>query len=123
MPDILRSSIRDYRRLTSPCKIVGAACIFALSANSLNHVSSILESFFSVEPANQSESREEFRMKATGVCAPDARIREVSLSLCSMEIQWPSTTRSKSPSLKRSIASPTESADTTKYPADLQTLV
>ena len=87
MQDLPHSTILDYRWLPSPCKNVGTTRIFAISVNnSRNHVRSVLESFFSIESGNQSESREEFPMKATGVCEPDARIREVSFSLFSTEM-------------------------------------
>src|SRR5580658_7685738 len=101
--------------LGSPCRAVGAPRISAFSANNpLSPLRSELDSFFNVESANHPESREEFPIEATGVCDPDARIRHVSLSLLSMEMELPSTTRSESLPLKRSIASPTESEGSAK---------
>ena len=91
----------DYTWPPSPCKIVAATRIFAFSAsNSLTPVTSELESFFSMGSSNESESAGVFPMHATGVREPDARISEVSFCLYSMEMELPSTTRSKSPALK-----------------------
>ena len=56
----------NYRWFTPPCKIAGATRIFDSSAsNSLNPVTSELESFFSVASSKESELAEEFPMHAT----------------------------------------------------------
>ncbi|MGB7742504.1 MAG: hypothetical protein WBL41_07070, partial [Terracidiphilus sp.] len=57
----------------------------------------------------------------TGIREPDARIKNVSLSLLSAGIDRPRSTRSKSPSLKWAMASLIDQADVTKYPEDCQT--
>lgn len=90
-----------YRWLISPRKIAGTTSASAFSAsNSLNPVTSELGPFFSGASSNEPESAGEFPMHATGVCEPEARISEVNLCLFSMEMESPSTTRSKSPTLK-----------------------
>jgi hypothetical protein len=59
-------------------------------------------------------------MDATGTREPNERIKNVSLSLFSAGMKWPRRTTSKSPAWKWRMASSTEPADTTKYPADFQ---
>ena len=71
-------------------------------------------------PGGSHPRTKEFGMQTTGVCEPAVRMRLVSLSLCSVEMERPSSTRSKSPTLNCSIASRIEPADITTYPADLK---
>ena len=81
------------------------------------------ESFFSVASANESKSSGAFAILTTGVREFDPRMREVSFSLFSLEMESPSNTKSKSPALNCSMASRIVPADTTKYPADLQLML
>ncbi len=81
---------------------------------------SLIGSLLIVASAKVSESLEEFATHTTGVREPDARIKNVSLSLLSAGIEHPRRTKSKSPVLKWAIASLIDPEDVTKYPADCQ---
>jgi hypothetical protein len=88
---------------------------------SLMSSSSLIGSLLILASAKVSESPEESATHTTGVREPDARIKNVSLSLLSAGIERPRRTRSKSPSLKCAMASLIDPADVTKHPADCQT--
>ena len=74
-----------------------------------------------VASAKLSQLLEESETQITGIREPEARIRNVSLSLLSAGMEWLKRTRSKSPLWNWAIPSRMESADVMWYPADCQT--
>jgi len=62
-------------------------------------------------------------MEITGVCDPEARIKQVRRSRSRVGIEWHRMTRSKSPARKRCTASFTDEADWTMYPASRKTVL
>jgi hypothetical protein len=84
-------------------------------------LSSLIGSLPIVASANVSASLEESATRTTGFRERDARIKNASLSLLSAGIELPRRTISKSPSLKREMASLIDPANVTEYPGDCQT--
>jgi hypothetical protein len=108
--------------LKPPLLFPTRALLAALLSISLRSARNSFVSFSSrVAFAKASCGPEVSAMETMGVSEPDARIRQVRRSRSVAGIEWHRMTRSKSPARKRSIASFTDDADTTMYPADRRT--
>jgi hypothetical protein len=91
--------------------MVGDLELFA--NNSLIPFSNRFGSLGIVASAKASGLSDEAVVHTTGMREPEARIKKAILSLLSTGTEWPRMTRSKSPSLKRLIASLIDHVDVT----------